>query len=428
LKLRKGFFALLALIVVGVSCNKKADLVGLNLQPDDEQLQLVLKEGDGITTYSKLHDSVSAGNLSGSLIGGIFDPVFGVSQTSVSFEIERTTTGDMPTIDEVDSVVLVVFYNGLVYGDKSQEVTWYLHELNDTIASYSAPEDPVLYYSDTILEYNEDYIDSYTFVPNPDSTITIGESELDAHVRFPITNETFIQRLLDEDVSSTEPFEGRVLNGFHIRTDVPFGVGEGVVLGVKTRASAYMNLYYTDDNDELVSKRYDVSNSMNSVNHVQHFEYADAISSVRSQIIDGVTEEGNTEFYVQGGGGIQAFVELDGIEEWKAQLGDKKIAVNDARLVVKINNQDSDILPEELYIIRNDGEYVAEWEADIEGGSQYTFHITDYVQSILQGEVDYEETNLMIWVAGASQDVSGAAFGGENANDGITLQVIYSEL
>lgn len=390
---------------------------------------LVLNKDTGLETFSKHVDSVTAEDKSTSLIGGYYDATFGKTLASASFQITRVTTAEnMPTLDQVDSLILVLPYGDEYFGSINQSITLRLYELLDDI---SLPEeledaDTTIYYSDTTFNVSSEELASYSFWPEPDSVVVIDSIDYDPHIRFPITNTAFIQRLLDEDADDDVDFIQEVLKGFYLTSDVPESADEGLLLGLDILGSAYMNLYFTSEEGSSAAKRYNVSSNLKCVNQYTHFDYADAAPQFIEQVMDGNEALGQEKFYVQGTAGIVGYIRLSGLDAWIESIRDKNIGVNDAALVLYAEDYEGLDLPKQLIILREDGEEVSVDVAKNEGG-RFVFHLPELIQSIVQGEL--ENVDLKIYVNSASLNPSRAVFYGGNADEmGAELRIIYTEI
>ena len=113
----QAFVMLIAIAIFSASCTDNNDLIGLNIQPPGEELKYFVTDTFSVFAYSVREDSVKTDKLGLSLLGSMFDPVFGKTTASIYTELRLTSLqlnfGEGAVID---SIILKMAYVG-VYGD-----------------------------------------------------------------------------------------------------------------------------------------------------------------------------------------------------------------------------------------------------------------------------------------------------------------------
>ena len=173
-----------------------------------------------------------------------------------------------------------------------------------------------------------------------------------------------------------------------------------------------MTIYYrSGDPEDTLSFSFLSNSNCARFSAYEHFEYQFADAAFKAQVINGDTSMGQEMFYLQGMGGVKAQLRLPDIGSF---FDDGPVAINEAKLLFYIYDDGSELEgPPQLALalVDEDGNYLPLPDANEsssyyggsinDGGTQYFFRISRYVQQVLTGE----SPNYPIVLA-----VSGASF------------------
>ena len=127
----------LGLIVLN-GCKKKEDGIGLNVQPQGDQLNVELIDTASIITYSIKEDSLKSDELDGpSMLGTYVDPYFGKMDASIVSQIRLEASVDFTlasgSLDSlvIDSVIMYLALQGS-FGNLDPQ-TFEVYQINEDI-------------------------------------------------------------------------------------------------------------------------------------------------------------------------------------------------------------------------------------------------------------------------------------------------------
>ncbi|HPT04584.1 MAG TPA: DUF4270 family protein, partial [Bacteroidales bacterium] len=124
------------------SCQKEPDKLGLGITPVGDRLNLRYCDTSTVIAYSVYDDSVRTDQVSPTLLGSIYDPVFGKTVASIYTQLSLSEYDyDFGTQPILDSLVLQLQYKGY-YGDTTTPMTVKIYEMADTLSL-----DSVYYYN-----------------------------------------------------------------------------------------------------------------------------------------------------------------------------------------------------------------------------------------------------------------------------------------
>ncbi|MCF8302643.1 MAG: DUF4270 domain-containing protein [Bacteroidales bacterium] len=426
------------LLIFIVSCTKEPDEIGLDLQPDSEELQTDYADTTSIVAYSQMQDSVRTSFTSHSLIGAFIDPVFGKTNADMYSQLSLSSSGvDFGENPELDSITLQMIYAGN-YGDESTQQTLKIYELKEAISSNIDS----VYYSNQTIEIKEDkqYLD-HTFEPSPNDSIWVDSTtSLSPRLIVNLSDELgnkFLNATEDQladDNSFTEWFKG-----IYMTSDIA-GEGDGSLLYLDvTNAESYIRLYYHNDEEDSLSYDFEISMTTPRFAHYNHFGYNDASQEFKQQVLNGDTALGQEKFYLQGTGGVASRIHFPFIRDWSS-LGN--IAIHEAKLIFSpIYSEGDPEPPEEMALValdEDDGQYVLDdqLEGDTyfggtynESKNQYYFRITRYIQSLIGEQDTIKPNGLRMVVSGGAIYGNRAIINGpESEENPIKLEITYSKL
>ncbi|MCO5264999.1 MAG: DUF4270 domain-containing protein [Lentimicrobium sp.] len=416
--------------IVITSCQKEPNLIGLDLLPTGEYLNLDYTDTSTLIAYTLREDSLRTDELSLNLLGSIADPVFGTTTASIYTQYKlvknNLTFGENAV---ADSMVLTLVYKG-IYGDSSAQKTIRVYEMADTINYDSA------YYSTRTIATLPELIGEATFVPNLNEADSIDGVKMPPHMRVVLTQE-FANKIINadtNDLANNENFN-RVFKGLYITSEDATSPGTGSILYLDLLdAVSRLKLYYHNSED-TTSITFSIGSGSARFNHYDHFGYNGA-DPILIQQFNGDTTSGQQKLFVQAMGGAKIKLRIPYL---KAIAENKKIAVNEALLIIKSDDTSGVYkMPPVLAMrkLNESGEY-STLPDEIEGSSfiggtasgnkEYRFRITQYVQNRLLNP-DEPDYGLMIIGAGSSISGNRAVLKGPGNETGAMKLVIYYTL
>lgn len=414
----KFFFILSLSVSICLTSCDESSVVGLDVQPENDLLNVGYQDTTTIYTRTVKGDSLTTDESSISngtgLIGKYIDPVFGTASASMYTQvrlpsnISPTTFGTAPICD---SIVLSLVYEGTFYGKKERkQQKLNVYQLNESMSVSNT------YYSTSTLSKSTTDLtaaNGHIFTPRPVDSITVFDNpvkpQLKPQLLVPL-DVLFGQLLLNNGTAgslATNADFQNILNGIYITTENTTGLlaGEGNILHFKMGESKITLYYRNSTTSPFISLKYDFS--LGSVARFNHFEHnytagLGAIPDLTNQLSTPTQTQNNT-VYIQSMAGVRTKIEFPHLMDW---VKDGLIGVNKAELVISVDT--SDILatynidtfaqPAALILfgINDDGTTYAIPDAfegsNYFGGSfnsgnfQYRFNISRYIQQVLDGD------------------------------------------
>jgi hypothetical protein len=106
----KSLFIFLFVVAALNSC-KESDTLGGNLLPAGDQTQFKVSSKFNLTTFTVKEDSIKSDDLTLSLLGSYFDPIFGKSTSSLLTQfVSGTNQLDFGSNPVADSMILSMTY------------------------------------------------------------------------------------------------------------------------------------------------------------------------------------------------------------------------------------------------------------------------------------------------------------------------------
>jgi hypothetical protein len=431
--LRNKLFHLLAAFVavlVFASCNKEPNLIGLDLLPEGDRLNMSFIDTSTIIAYTVKEDSLRTDELSTNLIGYIDDPVFGKTLGSVYTHFNLPTLNfSFGTNPVADSVILSLVYNG-IYGDSLSQHTFRVFELADTMSLGAA------YYSNSAKATIPNQIGVATFVPNLLIADSVDGEKVPPHLRIALSQE-FSNRLINADATtlSSNSFFTDVFRGLYITADPVTSNGTGALL--------YFNLledwskitvhYHNSTDTSRVS--FPINSNCARFNKYIHYYYVGASPELLQQFA-GDTISGNDRVFMQAMAGAKVKLRMPFLKNIPEN---SRIAVNEAILVLTDDEPGSVFAPPSQLAMRaldDTGAYVVMADETIGsvyfGGryvnkKEYRFRLTKYVQDRMSNP-DAKDNGLMMVIAGSSLSGNRVVLKGPANTTGRMKLLIYYTL
>lgn len=416
-------------VVLIISCNKEPDLIGLDLLPETDRLNMSFTDTSSILAYSIREDSLRTDELSYNLLGYLNDPIFGSVQASIYSQYllptNNLTFGDNPV---ADSIVLTMVYSG-IYGDSLTQHTVRVYELSDTLSIDDS------YYSNSSVAHLSQQIGEATFVPNLTEADSVDEAYVEPHLRITLSAE-FANKLITstEETLSANSYFLEVFKGLFITTDaVSAGNSGSIIYFNMLDDMSRITLHYHNDTD-TASVKFQINSSCARFNAYDHFEYTSANPELLQQFAGDTTAGGNHVFMqAMAGSKVKLRIPYLGNISQNAQ-----IAVNEAILVLTNNEPESVFAAPALLAIRalsDSSTYLILPDETIGsaylGGSyinnkEYRFRITKYVQDRITYP-DVEDNGLMLITSGGSLSANRLVLNGpDNPTDRMKLVIYYT--
>jgi hypothetical protein len=444
------FFLILpvAVLLTVTSCDKSS-VVGLDVQPSNDLLNVAYQDTTTLITRTIKVDSIRTdedfivGGIG--LIGKYIDPVFGpataslYTQVRLSTNISATSFGSNPVCD---SVVLAFAYDANYYGknDRKQQ-TANVYQLSEDIKASNQ------YYSNsTLTKSSLDLTNGgYSFIPHPLDSVTVIGIKQKPQLRIPL-DVNFGQLLLNNqttgNLSNNTAFQ-TFMKGLYITTENTSGLAneEGNILSFKLGdAQTKLTVYYHDGaNDSL---KYDFS--LGSVARFTHFthDYSTADASVITQLSTNPPTQNNTLF-IQSMGGLKAKIEMPYLMNWSSSA----IGINKAEVVLKVDQNtlyqlDTFAAAPNLILggINDDGSVYDLPDAS-EGSNYYSgvynsttkeyhFNIARYIQQVLTGAKKNNGLYVIVPPLRANVNAHRVVIGGGSSSSGyqMKLNITYTKL
>jgi hypothetical protein len=433
------FFALTALALLAASCTKKADEIGLNIQPPGDELLLSSTDTISVVAYSALEDSVRTDELSTSILGSFFDPVFGKTTASIFTEIRLTNVQlNFGAGAVIDSIVLSLAHLS-IYGDKTSPQTFRVFEMTENINIDSA------YYSNRMHSYDQaNELGSISIVPPTDSTM-VDTIKVAPRLRIPL-NQVLANKLLSGDstnFSSNENFR-QFFKGLFITADPAVASGQGALITYNLLTDrTNLTVYYHNDVADSLKYTFLITSSSARYNHYEHYDYMDADPQFRQQVIEGNTDLGNELLYLQALGGVRTYLKIPSLSALGAMIASGNmpmISVNEAQIIFTNNETNGALAPPSRLVIgkviddaglttllddQREGEgYFGGFYNT--GNSDYRFRLSRYVQNRILNP-DAEDFGLVLIIPGASSVPQRVVLNGTAAESGsIKLVIKYT--
>jgi len=392
-----------ALLVSSIGCKKKDDNLGLEIQPQEDQLNVVVSDTTALITYSTLQDSIRTDELSGdNLIGSYVDPYFGKIKTAIfaqlrlSAPVDFTPASGNMTDLVIDSVRMYLKLSS-VYGN-NQTQTIEVYQLNNPIYKDSS------YYSTSTVDSMPTNLivnGQGNITPQPFSLGTVEGEYVDVSiVTLPLDNTAFGWNIINQ--SGTGVLNGNDgtgefvewFKGILIKSNNPSqNVNEGGILNVDLLSEYSKVVIFYRDTVAKDTIAYDLNfNSQSARFHRVTMNYNGFY--VGNELADSTL--GQDLYFTQTMGGVKANIAFPNLKEY---IKDKKVIVNKAELVLPVQYYPLDVyLPsEQLFITRTneDGNpiFIEDFTENFGGAydiekNEYVFNITRYINNVFAGEHD----------------------------------------
>jgi hypothetical protein len=441
------FFLFGLSLAIFSSCDK-ASIIGLDVQPESDLLNVNYSDTTTLQTFTLEEDSLRTDQAlittNVGLLGKYNDPVFGETNASIFTQLRlpsSITSNSFGTNPVCDSVILSLLYSNTFYGKlerKTQKVN--LYELSTALlqsTSYYSNNSSIAYGTDDLTKFGN----GFSFVPRPNTSdsVVVGLNNSGnpikerAQLRIPMKT-SFGQNLLDQqgtsNLTSNDNFQS-FFKGLYISTENTTGLnsGEGNILNFKMADSKLTIFYHYlgqtitfPQVDSVWNTKYDIA--LNSVARFNKFAHnrSTAANDLQNQLNNNTLQ--NQTVYVQSLAGVKTKLLFPYLLEQKYK---GPIGINKAELVMKIDTSanyqlDTFAAPAKiiLFAIAEDGSNVL--IPDLNEGDnyfggaynattkEYRFNIARYIQQVLTGK--RANTGLYIIASNGAVNANRVVLGG----------------
>lgn len=328
------FLILVSFSLVLLSCEKKEEKAGLEIQPDENRLKVFYHTIDKFSSSSTYGDTVKTSKiLTNTLLGSINDEVFGKS--SAFFVSQYRLSSDNVSFDNTAQIVktqLFLDVTGAV-GDISLGSNIKIYESN-----YDLPID-----SDTLISANEPITIGSLLA---DTNITISSSE-DIEINLP--NELFSRKIFDSANLEDNTSFIKEFKGLYFRVD--------------TNSSQIGSIYKLDLNSDksYIDIGYIINNNFEDTLHFKlqfnnkcsRFNLYFNNTSPLASILDPNSSIDSDEIYVSGIGGVKGKLNLSPVYTWRDS---SDIIIYKAELLINSDTIKDIPAPNKLLLIKNKDE------------------------------------------------------------------------
>jgi hypothetical protein len=426
-------------VIVLISCNKKPEKIGDNIQPDRNLLSISYSDTSGIVAYSSLEDSIRTDATTNLMVGSINDPYFGTTIAGFYAQLRLSTTGEsFGTNPVADSLVLQIAYNGY-YGDTTTPMTIRVYELLEDIDVDSS------YYSTSFKQTGSVDYAGYTEEPRPNSSFKFDGDTLDPMIRVRLSDvsDGLMQKLIsatEADLDSNSSFQS-YFKGIYVTADAAASNGSISYFSL-TSSNTKLTLYYSNAEEDSLSYSFYVTSGDEHYNVFDHQNYQDAEPEFISQVVNKDTTLGDNRLYLQSMSGVKTRFRFPKLWQ-RPEFKDKIVIINEAKLFISgVEVPDIYTAPEQLVLVSDDGDGTySVLEDQLEGTSyfggtykssvnEYQFRLTRYIQEKLLQKTDSLDYGLLLYVSGASGKADRWVFNGPRPEidtiKPLRLQIVYS--
>lgn len=401
---------MIAMAVVFIGCNDDPSEISSMFKSGDLSYGISYVDTLTVRTSTVLLDSLPT-SWTGTLLAGKYqDDKFGIVESTAYLQLGPSVSW-MPAVDAImDSVVLLLPYNGVYYGDTTKVSTLSVHQVSEDFALLSLP----LYWTD---EGNYPYFNESSGLFNT-SSFRVANTSLGTKTFRPRPNTVDTLRIrLTNDIGNAWMREAKQeTNYFSSSTEFQkyfkgIAIQEtsstsGSVFGFDA-AGAKIRVYYRMYVDEMLEPAaYDIvySNYFYQYNKISGDRTNTALAALQPN--NKIIPSNNTahETYLQSGVGIVTKVEFPYIKN--LYNVDEIMLINNAVLVIEpvrgtygatrpipseltlFQTNETNVPLAPLYADYSDTDQFAPISFDNEYGTTtgYNFSITQYIQSLLTVE------------------------------------------
>ncbi len=434
------FFLLVCISVCCLTaCKEEDDIVGKNIQPDSDNLMLHFVDTATLYAFSLKDDSIKTDEMNMNLLGYISDPIFGKTKADIYSQFRLSDNSlDFGDGAQIDSIVLTLSYDGF-FGDTLKPFIIKVFELDEGLDI-----DKTYYSSSTLAYKSSNLTDAGTYYCNPRPK-TIDESDSGQTtpvLRIPLKKSFGTSKFIDKSGSTELTNNDNFLayfKGLLIQAEAVNEAGSIIYVDMLDAASC-LTVYYRNNQKTNLKYSFVVNELAERFTSLNHYNYTDANTSLKKQLIDKDYTEIEEKLFVQASGGVQTLIHFPFL---KSMFEGKKVIITKAELVITRLGDDYTCFYQppalDLYYKKDESAstsyYLPDYSigTDYFGGTyntignEYRFRITQYIQRLVLGSVENYPLHLV--VKGASTKANRMMFYGTNPasyDNRLRLEITYS--
>lgn len=320
------------------SCSKPDSIPTLEVGQDftNSNVRVISIDTFAVELSTYKIDSIVTSSSNRILIGQYSDEIFGITKAESYMELIPSNYS-IPNDAKLDSIALILNYDGYFYSDTLKTSSISVHLLKDEVR----PEDDEFYNTSTI-PYEEIPVASIQYQPEP-------QREDSLYISIPNTvGQLIFDKIQDEVINDREEFRND-FKGFAL---LPGMSDDSSVIGFTTdNTETYLRFFYTLEDSEFEDDEQTFDLSINSVesfptyyNNIQSNAQGTYLEALTDQEIDLSSNAANNRSYIQAGVGIITKIDFPSIKNVQEIPGTGTIL--DAILRIKPPPQTyNDLLP-----------------------------------------------------------------------------------
>jgi hypothetical protein len=340
-----------------------------------------------------LNDSAQTNYTISSLLGSFNDPIFGLSKASIYAEVFPSTYGAVPWENipgKVDSVILLLpLSGGQPYGSTDPQ-SFSVYRTDSNIAASTA------YYSNHSMAIS-------TLIGSAQINIAHAVGTDTFRIKLNSSFLNYIENQSEFSNNWTSNFNKGLLQGIYITPENPLqlpGQGAAIYLNLASPPFGGIYVYYHHYAypDSALYVILPIGGSSGA--YFDHFDHSYSTSPINSSNPVGIRDSVTAPqlIYVQAMGGVVGRINMPNLYKNWSKLG--PIIINEATVTLPIDLQDETPTfgpPDYLYLLGTSqttwGPYATPdqgqtYYGGTSNGTAYTFVITQYIQSIINGKND----------------------------------------
>ena len=385
------------------SCTEP-DLIGVEVQPGNDQLNVTVTDTVTLLCESKLEDSIRTDRSAASLMGSISDPLFGRTNAGFALQFSLPTNNvTFASPKKLDSIVLTLAYSGY-YGQYKNPMKVSVYEITERLYKDS------IYYSNKNIRhsFNNIYapmgfeVASAWITPKPNDSVKVKGVNKAPHLRLRLSD-ALGQRFLNASGSSSLLDNTSFQNyfyGLYIKAEDVYSGGCILYFDILSKSGmSRLTLYY--NGGEYYS--FNPADLSTRINTFEHHHPASLLGQMNNPIV------GDSLLYAQPMAGIRTKILFPHISRF-ASLGN--IIVNRAELQITVEDvntyTDQYAPPSKLALaaIKEDGTtafVIDQYQGETYFGGtlnstsrQYSFNITRHIDQIIHAVQNQYGLYLMV--------------------------------
>lgn len=445
----KFFIVLATLSTISLSSCDKASILGLDVQPEDDLLNVAYSDTTSIRTRTVKEDSLRTDETllftGDAIFGKYVDPVFGQSIASVYTQVRLPSSNPNFGVNPIiDSVVLAMVYDPTyIYGDTTTTLA------TQTVNVYQLFEDIVQtnnYYSNqTVIKSSFDLAGSQTFTPAIKDSVMVTGLKEKPQLRVRLNNifgTTILNNQGTGNLESNTAFQ-TFMKGLYITAEnSSLAPGAGNIVRLKMiDAKTRLAVYYHNNTEDSLKYEFPLSNSAR-FSHFKH-DYTSVNSLLDNQINNATPSLQNATVFVQANAGVKTKIEFPYLLHW---VDSGAVSINKAELVIRVDTSltfeydkyhpSANLL---LFQINDDSTsnvLVPDYNegSSYYGGAynsttkEYRFNIARYIQQILAG--NRNNNGIYLITQNGAVTANRVVLGGGDASSAfqMKLNITYTKL